>query len=47
MLASTGSTSGGGPLIDFHKDMKKDLAASQLKRAETEDSSDEFHDARD
>ncbi|KAK4449280.1 Oxysterol-binding protein-like protein OBPalpha [Podospora aff. communis PSN243] len=47
MLVSTGATSGGGPLIDFHKDMKKELPPSQLKRADTEDSSDEFHDARD
>jgi oxysterol-binding protein-related protein 8 len=46
MLTSTGATAREGPLIDFHNDMKKDLPSSQLKQADTEDSSDEFHDAR-
>jgi len=46
LLASTGAPAVGGPLIDFHKDMGKDLPTAGLKRTETEDSGDEFHDAR-
>lgn len=44
MLAVTGARAGEGPLIDFHDDMKKALPPT-LKRAETDDSNDEFVDA--
>ncbi|KAK4191771.1 hypothetical protein QBC35DRAFT_554579 [Podospora australis] len=46
MLAATGDRARGGPLIDFHDDMKKSLPAD-VKRADTNDSHDDvFVDAQ-
>ncbi|KAK0746298.1 hypothetical protein B0T18DRAFT_411321 [Schizothecium vesticola] len=45
MLSSTGTRAQGGPLIDFHKDLKKGLP-TDLKRTDTEGSNDEFVDAQ-
>lgn len=45
MLSSTGTRAQGGPLIDFHQDLKKGLPAD-LKRTDTEESNDEFVDAQ-
>lgn len=57
MLAATGAppSKQDGPLLDFHRDLSKDLEASReanatprpgnLKRAGTDDSVDEFVDA--
>lgn len=46
MLSQTGSPAPGGPLIDFHQDMKTTLPAG-IKRADTAESSDEFVDAHE
>jgi hypothetical protein len=46
MLSETGSRAPGGPLIDFHQDMKTSLPAG-FKRADTAESSDEFVDAQE
>lgn len=46
MLSHTGSPAPGGPLIDFHQDIKTTLPAG-LKRADTTESSDEFVDAHE
>lgn len=46
MLSQTGSPAPGGPLIDFHQDMKTTLPTS-LKRESTAESSDEFVDAQE
>lgn len=45
MLSSTGTRADGGPLINFHKDMKKGLP-TDLKRTDTGESNDEFVDAQ-
>lgn len=46
MLEDTGKPAPDGPLIDFAKDLKKDLppAKADLKRSETGDSNDVFFD---
>lgn len=44
LLASTGKRAQGGPLIDFHGDMKKDLPNS-AKRTDSIGSEDNFVDA--
>lgn len=44
LLQKTGKEPSDGPLIDFVADMKKDMP--KVKRSDTEDSIDEFHDAR-
>lgn len=44
LLAATGTVAKGGPLIDFHEDMAKDLPA--IKKVDTDDSHDEFVDAQ-
>jgi len=46
MLAATGQRAKGGPLIDFHEDMERNLPAGGLKRSDTDDSHDEFVDAQ-
>ncbi|OIW34546.1 hypothetical protein CONLIGDRAFT_9937 [Coniochaeta ligniaria NRRL 30616] len=46
LLSQTGSPAPGGPLIDFHQDLKTTLPAG-LKRADTTESSDEFVDAQE
>ena len=46
MLSQTGAPAPGGPLIDFHQDMKKTLPAG-LQRADTAESNDEFVDAHE
>lgn len=46
LLSQTGSRAPGGPLIDFHEDLKTTLPAG-LKRADTAESSDEFVDAHE
>jgi len=43
LLESTQTPPPGGALIDFHEDIKKDLPT--IKRSDTEESHDEFHDA--
>ena len=45
MLATTGVKARDGPLIDFHQDMQKSLPA-KAKRSDTDESGDEFLDAR-
>ncbi|KAK3382311.1 hypothetical protein B0T24DRAFT_7179 [Lasiosphaeria ovina] len=47
LLSATGRTDahGGGPLIDFHEDLKSSLPAD-LKRTDTDESNDEFVDAQ-
>jgi hypothetical protein len=46
LLSQTGAPAPGGPLIDFHQDLKTTLPGG-LKRADTAESSDEFVDARE
>lgn len=46
LLSQTGSPAPGGPLIDFHQDLKTTLPAG-LKRADTTESNDEFVDAQE
>jgi hypothetical protein len=46
LLAQTGSTASGGPLLDFHEELKTNLPA-HLKRGDTSESNDEFVDARE
>lgn len=46
MLYSTGHPpESDSPLVDFGKDLKKDLPG--VKRSETDESQDEFHDAKE
>jgi hypothetical protein len=46
LLSQTGSPAPGGPLIDFHQDLKTSLPAG-IKRTDTAESNDEFVDAQE